>query len=345
MATDTRDAGAVNRRAGSAGVVEGGRAGPADAGGGRASPAGVEGRTGPAWVARPERSSPGMLRFIVWVALTLGRRAARALLPPICLYFLATGPAIRAASREYLGKALARPPRFADLYRHVHTFAATVLDRVFLLNGQYGLFDVTVHGEAIVQAIVDQGGGCFLLGAHLGSFEVVRTLGRETGGIQVAMTMYEENARKVHAVLTAINPRLALQVIALGKVEAMLKVEEALAHGAFVGMLGDRTFADEGTLAADFLGAPARFPLGPFRMAAMLERPVVLMFGLYRGGNRYEIHFEQLAGLDATGRGGRGAAVEQALHNYVSRLEHYCRLAPYNWFNFYDYWDQDRKQA
>jgi len=136
-----------------------------------------------------------------------------------------------------------------------------------------------------------------------------------------------------------------MQVIALGKADAMLKVEEALSRGEFVGMLGDRTFADEGTLAADFLGAPANFPLGPFRMAAMLKRPVVLMFGLYRGGNRYEIHFEQLAGLSSPGRAARAVAVELALRRYVERLEHFCRLAPYNWFNFYGYWNKNRKQA
>ncbi len=226
----------------------------------------------------------------------MGRRVTRLLLPPICLYFIASGAAIRAASREYLRRALGREPRFADTYRQVYTFAATVLDRVFLLNGQYSLFEVTVHGEEIVQAIVREGCGCLLLGAHMGSFEIVRTLGRDARGVEVSMTMYEENARKVQSALAAINPRLSTQVIGLGKVDAMLKVEEALARGEFVGMLGDRTFANEGTLDADFLGEAAGFPLGPFRMAAMLRRPVVLMFGLYRGGNCYEIHFEQLTG-------------------------------------------------
>jgi predicted LPLAT superfamily acyltransferase len=310
-----------------------------------ASDGSVGARAGPEWVARPERASPVLLRFFVWLALTLGRRAARVLLWPICLYFIASGAAIRGASRQYLEKVLGRDPRFADLFHHVHTFASTILDRVFLLNGQYSLFDVTVHGEEIVEAIVKQGSGCFLLGAHLGSFEIVRTLGREARGVKVSMTMYEENARKVHAALEAINPRLSMQVIALGKADAMLKVEEALSRGEFVGMLGDRTFADEGTLAADFLGAPANFPLGPFRMAAMLKRPVVLMFGLYRGGNRYEIHFEQLAGLSSPGRAARAVAVELALRRYVERLEHFCRLAPYNWFNFYGYWNKNRKQA
>ena len=26
------------------------------------------------------------------------------------------------------------------------------------------------------------------------------------------------------------------------------------------------------------------------------------------------------------------------LGRYVARLDHYCRSAPYNWFNFYELW-------
>jgi len=62
------------------------------------------------------------------------------------------------------------------------------------------------------------------------------------------------------------------------------------------------------------------------------------MFGLYRGGNRYEIHFERFADLQQDAGQGRDAMIEQLLQRYASRLEHYCRLAPYNWFNFYDFW-------
>jgi predicted LPLAT superfamily acyltransferase len=70
----------------------------------------------------------------------------------------------------------------------------------------------------------------------------------------------------------------------------------------------------------------------------MLKRPVALMFGLYRGGNRYDVHFERLADLSRVERSQRDRAVEEPLKRYAGRLEHYCREAPYNWFNFYDYW-------
>ena len=70
----------------------------------------------------------------------------------------------------------------------------------------------------------------------------------------------------------------------------------------------------------------------------MLKRPIALMFGIYRGGNRYEVHFERLAAADEFSGRRRDEAAERLLRRYVERLEHYCRSAPYNWFNFYDFW-------
>jgi predicted LPLAT superfamily acyltransferase len=291
-----------------------------------------------AWISQPERGSLFAMRFVVWIALAVGRPAARALLYPICCYFLVFSRQARAASMQYLRKVLRREPRIADLFRHYHTFSATLLDRVFLLNDEYSRFDVHIHGEDVVADMVASGKGCFLLGAHVGSFEIIRSLGRKTPGVRLNLMMYEENAQKIKSVLDAINPNLALQVIALGRVDSMLKAETALEQGEFVSMLGDRTIKGERTIAHSFLGAPALFATGPFRIAAMLKQPIVLMVGLYRGDNRYDIHFEQLADMRQADHAQRNVVLEQALHRYVERLEHYCRLAPYNWFNFYDYW-------
>jgi len=299
---------------------------------------GRDGRPRPEWIARPERGNKLAMRFIVWVALTLGRSAARLLLYPICLYFLLFSFHTKAASRNYLRKVLGREPGTTEQFRHYHAFAATILDRVFLFSDQYARFDVRVHGEKIVTDLVARGDGCLLLGAHMGSFEIVRALGRRIPGVRVSLVMYEDNATNFNPVLRAINPHARLQVIELGKVDSMLKVEAALDCGEFVGMLGDRTIQNEGTIACQFLGEEARFPLGPFRIAWMLKRPVVLMFGVYRGGNRYDIYFERLVDMRDAPRAQRDLLLEQSLRRYVGRLEHYCRIAPYNWYNFYDFW-------
>lgn len=295
---------------------------------------------GEVWATRGERGAMAAIRLIVWIALHLGRSATRILLYPICLYFLAFSKSSRIASGDYLRRVLGHAPSLGERFRHYHNFAACVLDRVYLLNNQMELFDIDATGDDIPRSEIARDEGCFLFGAHIGSFEILRALGHRQPGLKLSLLMYEENARKINSVLNAINPSLGLEVIALGQAGAMLAVERRLDQGHVIGILADRglSLGDEEHMSVDFLGKPARFPLGPFRLAALLQRRVILMLGLYRDGNRYDVYFERLADFTAVSREARPAAIAQAIRDYAARLEHFCRAAPYNWFNFYDFW-------
>jgi predicted LPLAT superfamily acyltransferase len=292
------------------------------------------------WAERQERSNLAFLRFMTWVSLRFGRRAGRILLRPIAVYFVLFAPNARRASRAYLDRALGRHAGWRDGYRHVFSFASTIHDRIYLLNERFDLFDIKIHGEKLVDAALADGRGAFLMGAHLGSFEVVRAIGRTQPNMRIAITMYEENARKINAILAAVNPSAKQDVIGLGHVNSMLKVREYLDSGSMIGILADRTLhhASDAMKELDFLGRPAAFPLGPLHMAAILKRPVIFMTGLYLGGNRYDIHFETLADFSQVQRGERAELVNAALARYVALLDKYCRAAPYNWFNYFDFW-------
>ena len=279
-----------------------------------------------------------MLRVMTWISLRLGRRAARGVLHLIAAYFLLFAPASRRASSDYLRRALDRPARWRDLYRHFFTFAATIHDRVYLVNRRFDLFDFEVHGEDTLHRLLAGGKGLFLMGAHLGSFEVIRAIGRKYQDLRVAMLMHEDNAQKINAMLAAINPEAVQDIIGLGHIDSMLRVRERLDAGGIVGMLADRTPGNDTLYPVQILGADANLPVGPFRMAALLRRPVVFMTGLYLGGNRYAIHFEPLADFSTVARGQRDAALQAAIARYAALLDQYCRKAPYNWFNFFDFW-------
>ena len=279
------------------------------------------------WRASPERSHRNVLRLMRGIALGLGRRAARAVLHPIALYFLLFSPRARRASAAYLSRALGRPATLRDGYRHFHTFAATVLDRVYLLHERFDLFDIEIHDAPA------PGAGLLLLGAHLGSFEALRAAGRREGHLRVTMVMYEDNARMLNEALAALSPTARQDVIALGRLDSMLRVRDCVAEGRVVGVLADRGLDEVDMRAVQFLGAPARFPLGPLRMAAMLRCRVVFMAGLYLGGNRYALRFEPLADFAVA-----GTDPEAALEAYVACLERHCRAVPFNWFNFFEFW-------
>ena len=134
------------------------------------------------WARRPERSNMAMLRLMTWISLRLGRPVARLVLYPIAAYFLLFSPTARRASRLYLRRALGYEPGWRELFRHFLSFACTVHDRVYLINERFDLFDIRVHGEQALRSVLEEGRGAFLLGAHLGSFEAVRAVGRRQPG-------------------------------------------------------------------------------------------------------------------------------------------------------------------
>jgi len=292
----------------------------------------------PSWAQTPERSNMLMLRVMTWISLRLGRRAGRLLLHLIASYFLLFAPSSRRASRDYLQRALGRAARASDLYQHFFTFAATIHDRIYLVNRRFDLFDFEVHGEELLHSLLANGRGLFLIGAHLGSFEVIRSIGRQNPDLRVAMLMHQENAKKINAMLAAINPEAVQNIIGLGHIDSMLEVSQRLDEGYIVGILADRTPGHDNFYPVRILGADTHLPIGPFRMAALLRRPVIFMTALYKGGNRYAIHFDKLADFSNIARGQRELVMHETIVNYASLLDHYCRAAPYNWFNFFDFW-------
>lgn len=294
------------------------------------------------WQDRPESSNMLLLRVMTWISLRLGRAAGRFVLYGITAYFILANAEGRRASRDYLHRVLALPAQEAvgwrHIFRHFFSFASVIHDRVYLVNERFGLFDIHVHNEHLVADLTADRKGVFLMGSHAGSFEVLRAVGRRQPGLRVAMVMYEENARKINAALGAINPAAQQDIVALGHADSMLRVHDLIEGGSVVGMLADRRLNNDTTRPVPFLGEAAEFPVGPFRMAAILRRPVLFMVGLYGGGNRYDIHFETLADFSVPCAGGREAAVQTAMARYAALLEQHCRLAPYNWFNFFNFW-------
>lgn len=291
------------------------------------------------WEQQRERSNRFMLSLLLLCTRVLGRTVTRLVLYPITAYFLIFAGAARRASRDYLRRVLMREPGLGDVARHFHSLASVTLDRMFLLRLGAGAFDVRRHASPAVEALATRPGGCLMLLAHLGGYEALR-LGAGGRRLPLRILMDLTVGRKLISLLLALNPDLAAQLIDASDrgPGLVLKLREALEQGAFVGIMADRATADERAVEADFLGGRARFAIGPWLLAAATGAPVILAFSLYRGGNRYDLHMELFSDCITLPRGNRDEALQAHVQNYAARLEHYTRLAPYNWFNFYDYW-------
>jgi len=293
------------------------------------------------WLERPEGGSTLALRLLKTAALTFGRTITRLVLLPVTAYFLIRREPERRASRAYLQRALGRTPTWLEVARHFHTFASVTLDRVYFLTDSLWRFDIRLVGLDELHRAMDLGRGVLLIGAHVGSFDALRAASTFRPDVTVRVVLDAEHSPALSAILKQLNPRLAAGIINPRQdgTAVALEIGQALGEGALVTMLGDRGRPGNVTTVVEFLGAPAEFPTAPWQIAAALHVPVVLCVGLYRGGNRYDLHFELISERLIADRRQRREQLQAIVQDFANRLAAQVRAAPYNWFNFYDFWN------
>jgi predicted LPLAT superfamily acyltransferase len=299
--------------------------------------------TAASWENLGERSNRFWVVWIAWIARHLGRAPARLILWFIVLYFLCFAPAARRASRDYLRRALRREPGIRDIARHYHCFAACTLDRVLLMAGGARSLNVRMHRDISVQHLIRAARGCLLLVAHVGSFEVMRVVGHDEQHLPIRIVLDRAHGPIVTELLERLNPTLAAAVIDASQrgPDFVLALREAVDAGYAVGLMADRIRDDEPAVTARLLGDEIRLPVSPWIFAGVLKVPVIIAFGLYRGGRDYDVYLELFADRVDLPRGDRQQALQLWAQRYADKLEHYIREAPYNWFNFYPYWTDD----
>jgi predicted LPLAT superfamily acyltransferase len=296
------------------------------------------------WHSQKERSNPLTIRLIKWIALNLGRPAARLLLYPITFYFLIFATEQRQASLLYLNRILNRKPSYMDVAKHIHCFASTILDRVYLLTGQFEKLDILFPEENMPLKFSQQGKGCILLGSHIGSFEVLRSYGVRKCPLPIKILMYEGHNPMIVKVLYALNSNISEMVIPLGAPDSLLQVKDAVDAGSAVGMLGDRIMEMDSNKTGHciLLGKEIELPVAPILIAASLKVPLIAFFGIYLGGNQYQIHFELLSEKITLDRNNRQQDLDYWLQQYANIIEKHIKKSPFNWFNFYDYWQEQK---
>jgi predicted LPLAT superfamily acyltransferase len=221
------------------------------------------------------------------------------------------------------------------------------LGKIDPLIGREHELEIRTDGEEDLIAALRRGKGCLLLGAHLGSFDALRAFSHQAPEDcrHLKVVMDREHNSLMTRLMEELQPELRDHVIEARKPgpQIVLEVAEVLSAGGMVAMLGDRAHQLEPTGRVGFIDEPAPFPISPLSIAWILDVPVFLGLGLYEGGRSYRLVFEPLErpGPHTTDRRQRRVLLDQWLANYARRLEYYARRHPYNWFNFYDFWNPD----
>jgi predicted LPLAT superfamily acyltransferase len=296
----------------------------------------------PDWRHIPEAGTVLGIRLLVLLARVAGRRFAGWFLYLVALYYAIARGKVRRASRDYL-RRVGQPATFGNVVRHIHTFAQVSLDRLFFFTGRWEPFRIEQRNHDLLVQAAQTGRGVLLLGAHLGSFEVMRSRARKFDVPINAVADYS-NAERINRVARSMAPDVETRLISLAddSLGAMLAIRAAIDRGELVAMLGDRPMAGKSDAArvvmAPFLGADAAFPAGPWLLAHALHCPVYFVAGLFTPPNHYALHFEPLADEVRLDRNDRAGSLARYVRAYAAMLETHVRSAPMNWFNFYDFW-------
>lgn len=307
---------------------------------------------GPAFSTAPSAdtghwASLGESTFVlgIWLLFAvhalLGRRVFRVVMAPVVgLHWCLRAP-LRAVSLGYLQRLWDRPASWREGYAHVRLFAETMLDKLLAMAGRYPAHQVVQRGADELYQRALQGQGGVLVTAHMGCLELCQTLAQARPGFVLNVLVHTRHAQAFNRILRRLQPHSTVELIEVSELDVglMTRLAAKVAAGEYLAIAGDRVPLHSGkTTRVDFLGAPADFPIGPYLIAALLDCPLYLMLSLHEGSG-YVVEFELLAEKIVLPRREREVVLNAHACAYVAALTARLRRSPYDWFNFYAFWD------
>lgn len=299
------------------------------------------------WSSVPERGNLKYLRFGFFVLNVVGYHLSLVILCPIMVYFFLTGRASRKASMDYLQNLHQRfpdkvpKPNLWRCFRHHFSFGLNILDRMWMWQGKINKFTVKNRGAHNLQR---NGVGALVIGSHFGSFDMLRSLAQK-GGYRMNVVMYRAHAQAFNKILKEMSPNSNLHIweLAESDMNVVFQLKERVEMGEMVAILGDRLppIGKQRLSHFDFLGKRAPFPQNPWIIAHLLECPVFFTCAYRTGFRSYFAFMELMAEKVVLPRKTRTESLEGYMQPFVEKLEELCSEHPYQWFNFYDFWQEE----
>jgi predicted LPLAT superfamily acyltransferase len=286
--------------------------------------------------------------FLYRVHRVFGRWPFRVCVFPVVLLHWLARPTLRQASLQYLERlesasgALGHRPGPRDSLRHVMLFADTLLDKLLAVSDGYPLWRIAAQGREEFYRLAATGCGGVIVTAHLGCLELCRAMADRRARLRLTILVHTRHAQRFNNVMRRLNPPAGMRLLEVQDFgpDIAILLSERVAAGEFVVIAGDRTpIASTHSITLPFLGHAARFPTGPYLLAAALRCPLFMLACIHHGDS-YRVHFALLAQRVELGRSRRGADLAVHAARYVDELTRLLQHSPYDWFNFYPFWDQ-----
>jgi len=301
------------------------------------------------WASIGEATFVAGIRLLWGVHRVFGRTPFRLCVYPVVAWYWATSALARRSSLQYLQRlqaahgTLGREPGWRDTLRHFLSFAETLLDKLLAISGRYPFDELRVEGREALDELLRGGRGALIVTAHVGCLELCRALADRRSGQALTVLVHTAHAPRFNRLLKRLDPHSAVELLQVTEMDAAgaVLLSERIERGALVAIVGDRVPVRlSKTVQVPFLGVPAPFPQGAYVLASLLRCPLYFMGCVRVAGGRHLVRFECLAERVELPRGRREQAVAALAGRYVERLEALLQRSPFDWFNFFPFWDQ-----
>ena len=295
------------------------------------------------WKLLPEKGNNFSIKAVIWLYQTLGRNAVLTILKIVTLYYLLTNQKAVMASKQFLSKALIRPVNIKDIFKHFYYFSVVTLDRINFITNNFTPYKINIITKGYNYLEDQKQGGIFLV-SHLGSFEVMRASGIFKKNIPISIIIDRNHNQKILKILETYSIKDLDNIIDSSQYDGLslvLKIAEKIKQGYWVGVMADRVVENDSIQIHTFLNQPANFPFGIFNLSARLRIPTIACFGIYKGFNEYDLYIQTIALPNDQKNLNKKQLALNIQTQYVKYLEQICIKYPYNWFNFYNFWNEN----
>ena len=215
-------------------------------------------------------------------------------------------------------------------------FGQVVVDKFAMYAGKRFDVEIENYNEFASRALKKEE-GFVQLSAHIGSYEIAGyTLAAKEKHIYALVFSGEkasvmQNRNKMFAdtniKMIAIRPDMS----------HLFEIDQALADGQIISMPADRISGSQKCIEHIFLGAKAKFPLGPFSVATMRGLDVLAVNVMKVSLRGYRIY---VAPLHYDKAASRQEQIRQLSSAYVKELEKRVRQYPTQWYNYFEFWQE-----
>lgn len=285
------------------------------------------------WQGKSQASVTGYQIFGFFIK-RLGVRAAYFILLFVALYYFLFSPKSSAAILGFYRRLkFSKLKAYRLLYVNYFRFGQTLIDKFAVLAGQQASFTFDFDGEEHLHDLVAGGQGGILLSAHAGNWEAAGQLLNRLN-TPVNLVMYDgEDVHIKQYLQQAANKKFEV-IFVKPDLSHIFKINAALGANELVCLLADRFLPGNPTIVEDFLGAPARFPEGPFLLSLKFRAPVTFVYAFKETATHYRL--SATPGRSFNSR--QGDSVHTIATDYIASLEAKVRRYPAQWFNYYDFW-------